>query len=94
MSGEGLTPLQRCSQHIKPKGRNSSKHLAHSAGAEEYTDSISTKAGKTPPNKCPEYDMKVLNGYNTKQPDDEALVVLKFWRMQSTSSLPLLSGPL
>ena len=37
------------------------------------------------PNECP--------GYNTKQPDGEA-PVLELWGMWSTSSLPLLSGPL
>ena len=38
-----------------------------------------------PPNK--------YSGYDTKQPDSEALV-LKLWGMWSTLSLPLLPGPL
>ena len=36
-------------------------HLGQSAGAAEYTDSISAK-GKDSPNECP--------GYNTKKSDD------------------------
>ena len=31
-------------------------------------------------------------GYDTKQSDDETSVMLELWRMQSSSSLPLLSG--
>ena len=44
--------------------------------------------GKTspPPNKCP--------GYETKQSDGEALVMLELRGMQSTPLLPSLSGPL
>ena len=42
--------------------------------------------GKTPPNKCP--------GYDTKQSDGEVPVMLEFWGMRSTPSLPLLPGPL
>ena len=38
------------------------------------------------PNECPAYD--------TKQSDAEVPVMLKFWEMQSTPSLPLLLGPL
>ena len=38
------------------------------------------------PNKCP--------GYDIKQSDGEAPVMLEFSGMQSTSSLPSLSGPL
>ena len=37
-------------------------------------------------NKCPRYD--------TKQSDGEVLVMLKLWRMQSTSLLPSLPGSL
>ena len=39
-----------------------------------------------PTNECP--------GYNTKQPDSEAPVMLELWEMQSTFSLPLLPDPL
>ena len=39
-----------------------------------------------PPNECPRY--------NTKQSDGEVPVMLELWRMQSTSSLSSLSGPL
>ena len=38
------------------------------------------------PNKCP--------GYDTKQSDSEAQVMLELRSIQSTSSLPLLPGPL
>ena len=37
-------------------------------------------------NECPDND--------TKQSDGEVPVMLEHWRMQSTPSLPLLSGPL
>ena len=37
------------------------------------------------PNKCP--------GYDIKQSDSEALVMLELWGMLNTPSLPLLSGP-
>ena len=39
-----------------------------------------------PLHKCP--------GYDTKQSDSEASVMLEVWRMWSTPSLPLLPGPL
>ena len=38
------------------------------------------------PNECPKYD--------TKQSDGETPVMLEFWGMQSTPSLPVLPGPL
>ena len=38
------------------------------------------------PNVCP--------GYDTKQSDAEASIMLEFWGMQSTPSLPSLPGPL
>ena len=41
---------------------------------------------KTPPNEYP--------GYDTKQFDGEAPVMLELWRIQSTLLLPLLPGPL
>ena len=40
----------------------------------------------TPPNECP--------GYDTKQSDGEATVMLELWGTRSTPSLPLLPGPL
>ena len=46
----------------------------------------SLQRGKTPPNKYP--------GYDTKQSDGEAPVMLDILEMRSISSLPLLSGPL
>ena len=52
--------------------------MAQSAGAVEYTNCI--------PNACP--------GYDTKQYDGEAPVMLELWEMQSTSLLPSLAGPL
>ena len=44
------------------------------------------KGGEPPPNGCPRYD--------TKQFDGDVPVMLELWGMQSTPSLPLLSGPL
>ena len=44
------------------------------------------RRGKTPPNKCP--------GHYTKQSDGEVPMMLELWGMRSTSSLPLLPGPL
>ena len=55
-------------------------------GAVEYTDSFSAEEYPHPLNECP--------GYDTKQSDDEASVMLELWRMQSTSLLPSLPGPL
>ena len=52
--------------------------MAQLAGAVEYTDSI--------PNECP--------GYDSKQSDGEVPVMLEFWGMWNTPSLPLLPGPL
>ena len=53
------------------------------AGAVEYTNCFSADH---PHNECPGYDMKQSNG---KVP-----VMVELWGMQSTPSLPLLSGPL
>ena len=55
------------------------------AGAVEYTDCISAER-KNQTNKC--------LGYDTKQSDSEALVILmlKLWGMRSTPSLPSLPG--
>ena len=58
--------------------------IAQSAGTVEYTDS--TSAEGYPTNKFP--------GYDTKQSDGEVPVMLELWRIRSTSSLPLLPGPL
>ncbi len=55
------------------------------AKAAEYTDCISVD-GLDSPSKCP--------GYDTKQFDGEASVMLELWGMQSTPSLPLLPDPL
>ena len=51
------------------------------AGAVEYTDCISAE-GQDSPNECP--------GYDTKQSDGEALVMLDLWRTQSVPSFPSL----
>ena len=45
----------------------------------------SLQRSKTPPNECP--------GYDTKQSDSEAPVILELWGMLSTPSLPSLPGP-
>ena len=55
------------------------------AGAPEYTDCISAKVWDSP-NECP--------GYDTKQSDGEASVILELWGIWSTLSLPSVLGPL
>ena len=51
----------------------------------QNTLTASLQRNKTPPNKCP--------GYDAKQSDDEAPLMLEFWRMRSTPLLLLLLGP-
>ena len=58
--------------------------LTQLAEMEDYTDGISEDS-KTP-NECP--------GYDTKQSDGKAQVMLKLWGVRSTPSLPLLLGSL
>ena len=58
---------------------------AQSIGAVKYTDCFSAE-GLDPPNEYP--------GYYTKQSDGEAPVMLEFWGMRSTFSLPSLPGQL
>ena len=55
------------------------------AGAAEYNINISAE-GYNSSNRC--------SGYDTKQSDGEALVMLELWEMQSIPSLPSLLGPL
>ena len=57
---------------------------AQLAVAEEYTDCISVDP--THSNEGP--------GYDIKQSDGEVSVILEFWGMRSTPSLPSLPGPL
>ena len=59
--------------------------LVLSAGVAEYTDCISAE-GQVSPNDCP--------NYGTKQSDGEVPVMLKFWEIRSTPSLPSPLGPL
>ena len=59
--------------------------FAQSAGAIEHTDCISAE-GQDSPNECP--------GYDTKQSVGEVPVMLEFWGMRGTPSLPSLPGPL
>ena len=61
--------------------------LAQLAKTVEYTDCFSSERVRPhSPNKCP--------GYDTKQSDGVVLVILEFWGLWSTPSLPLLQGPL
>ena len=55
--------------------------MTQSAGAAEYTDCFSAE-GWDSSNECP--------GYDTKQSDNEAPVMLETWGMGSTIWLPLL----
>ena len=57
--------------------------MAQSARAAEYTDCISVE-GYDSPNECP--------GYNTKQSDGEAPVMVEIWGMRGTALLPSLPG--
>ena len=59
---------------------------AKSAGSVEYTDCIFYDGIRPLPKEDP--------GYDTKQSDGKAPVMLELWGMQSTPSLPLLPGPL
>ena len=54
--------------------------IAQSAWAVEYTNCMSAEWYKFP-NKC--------TGYDTKQSDDKASIMLEFWGMRSTPSLHL-----
>ena len=60
-------------------------------GAIEYTDCTSAEGQDT--NSSPSLPDKCL-GYDIKQFDGETPVMPKLWGMQSTPSLPWLSGPL
>ena len=51
----------------------------------QNTSTASLQRGKTLPNEWP--------GYDTKQSDGEAPVMLEIWGMHSTSLLPFLPGP-
>ena len=57
--------------------------MAQLVGVIEYTNYIFIEEYESP-NKC--------SGYDTKQSDGEASVMLELWGMWSTPSLPLLSG--
>ena len=59
--------------------------LNQTAGAVEYANCISAEV-LNPLNECP--------GYDIKQSDGEAPVMLELWGMGSTPSLSLLPGPI
>ena len=61
------------------------EYLAQAARVVKYPDCISAD-GQHSPNKCP--------GYDIKQSDGEAPVMLEIWGMRNTSSLPSLPDPL
>ena len=58
-------------------------NIAQSAAAVEYVNCISAE-GSDSPNECP--------GYDIKQSDGEAPVMLLLWGMRSTPSLPSFPG--
>ena len=58
---------------------------AQSAGAVEYTNCITAEGVRPPPIEYP--------GYDNKQSDGEAPVMLELWGIQSTPSLTLLLSP-
>ena len=53
---------------------------------EFFTPASALQRGNTPPNECP--------GYDTKQSDSEAPVMLELWRMLSNTLLVSLPGSL
>ena len=59
---------------------------AQSAGAVEYTECISAEGENPPHHNGP--------GFDTKQCDGEAPVMLGLWKIRSNSSLPLFHVPL
>ena len=62
------------------------------ASVVETTNTRNTLAQST---RAAEYtDCKECSGYDTKQSDGEAPLILELWGMQSAPSLPSLSGPL
>ena len=61
------------------------KNMIQTAVAAEYTDCISAE-GLNSPKESP--------GYDTKQSDGEATVMLELWGMLCTSLFPSLPGPL
>ena len=61
--------------------------IAQLAGAVEYSTFL--QRGKNPPLPPNDYC-----GYETKQSDGEASVILELWGMRSTPSLPSLPDPL
>ena len=67
------------------EGSKTLKKTALLAGVVKYTNCICQGGVRLSYNECPDYDIK--------QSDGEAPVMLKLLEMQSTPSLPLLSGP-
>ena len=61
-------------------------YIAQSTGAIEYTNCISAERWEPLHNKSP--------GYDTKQSDGEASVILELWTMRSAPLLHSLPGPL
>ena len=84
-----ITPILKLKDIFSSAGcllfSNIFSHTSNCPGAEEYTDYISAER-KDSPNEC--------RGYDTKQADGEASVILELWGMRCTPSLPLLPGPL
>ena len=62
-------------------------YISRSISISPFTDCFSVEGYDiTSHNECPVY--------NTKQSDSEDSAILQFWGMRSTSSLPLLLGPI
>ena len=59
--------------------------MTQTAGAVEYTDWIPIERS---------HSLNECLGYDTKQSDGKAPVMLELWRMQSTPSLSSVPGPL
>ena len=86
MSQLNITLLWGCRTHRLPLYRGvSPPTIAQSAGTVEYNDCFPQRGKNSPPNEYLEY--------GTKQPDGEAPVILKLWRMWSTPSLISLQYP-
>ena len=77
---ESACSIKRHTKIDTPFDKESKLLFAQSAGAVEYTYCTSEEGVRPPPHDCP--------GYDTKQSNGEAPVMLELWGMRSTPSLP------
>ena len=75
----GPISITLCRKHLN-------SYSAQLAGTVEYTDCVSCREVRPLPNK--------YSGYDTKQSDNKATVMLELWGMRSTPLLPSFPGSL